>query len=91
MACFGIAFLSGFFYPVALMATTLIAIYLYKLIVYPSVIKIRKIDKVWRREFFVPLITYIRNLSTNLGYLYGFIEYNRNPVFKEQLDKYLPK
>jgi glycosyltransferase involved in cell wall biosynthesis len=81
----------GFFYPVAWMATTLIAIYLYKLIAYPSIIKIRKIDKDWRREFFVPLITYIRNLSTNLGYLYGFIEYKRNPVFKEQLDKYLPK
>jgi hypothetical protein len=64
---FWISLFIGFFYPVALIETTLIAIFLYK------------------------LITYIRNLSTNLGYLYGFISYKRNPVFKEQLDKYLPK
>lgn len=81
----------GFFYPAAWIASIIIALYLYKLITYPSIIKIRKIDSDWRREFFVPLITYIRNLSINLGYLSGFIEYKKNPLFKKQLDKYLAK
>ena len=84
-----LSFLSGFFYPVLWIGTILIGLYLYRLISYPSLVKIRKIDKDWRREILIPLITYIRNLSTNLGYLYGFWEYKKNPIFKEKLDKYL--
>jgi succinoglycan biosynthesis protein ExoA len=84
-----ISFLSGFFYPALWIGTVLIGLYLYRLISYPSLVKIRKIDKDWRREIFVPIITYIRNLSTNLGYLSGFMEYKKNPIFKEKLDKYL--
>jgi len=84
-----ISFLTGFFYPVLWIGTILIGLYLYKLISYPSLVEIRKIDKDWRREIIVPLITYIRNLSTNIGYLRGFMEYKKNPVFKEKLDKYL--
>ncbi|MDD5578644.1 MAG: glycosyltransferase [Methylobacter sp.] len=84
-----ISVISGFFYPALWIGTILIGLYLYRLISYPSLVKIRKIDKDWRREIFIPLITYIRNLSTNLGYLSGFIEYKKNPIFKEKLDKYL--
>lgn len=76
-------------YPVMSLVSALLGLYLYKLIVSPSLINIRKIDHDWRREIYVPLITYIRNISSNLGYLYGFIEYKRKPIFKENLDKYM--
>ncbi|MDO9161089.1 MAG: glycosyltransferase [Methylococcaceae bacterium] len=84
-----LSFLLGFIYPFAWIATALLTLYLYKLIALPSLIKIRAIDKDWRREAYIPLITFIRNLSSNLGYLSGFIEYKNNPIFKENLDKYI--
>jgi len=76
-------------YPVMSLVSAFLGLYLYKLIAYPSLSNIRKIDLDWRREIYVPLITYIRNISSNLGYLYGFIEYKRKPKFKENLDKYM--
>ncbi|MDD2800543.1 MAG: glycosyltransferase [Methylobacter sp.] len=84
-----LSFILGFIYPFIWLVTAFIALYLYKLIAYPSLIKIRIIDKDWRREFYVPLITFVRNISSNLGYLSGFIEYKTNPIFKNNLDKYL--
>jgi len=84
-----LSFLLGFIYPFFWLATACLILYIYKLIVAPSLIKIRKIDNDWRREVYVPLIIFIRNFSSNLGYLSGFIEYKRNPLFKENLDKYL--
>lgn len=79
----------GIIYPAIWLISLLLAFYLYKLIALPSVTNVRKIDMNWRREIYVPLITYIRNISSNLGYLYGFIEYKKKPIFKENLDKYM--
>ncbi len=84
-----LSFLLGFIYPFTWLLTVFLALYLYKLIAYPSLIKIRKIDNDWRREIYVPLITFTRNISSNLGHLFGFIEYKTNPIFKTNLDKYL--
>lgn len=84
-----LSFLLGFFYPSLWFITIFFTVFLYKLIAIPSLISVRKIDTDWRRELYVPLITYIRNTSTNLGYLCGFLEYKRNPIFKENLDNYM--
>ncbi|MCD2451807.1 glycosyltransferase [Methylicorpusculum oleiharenae] len=88
-ALFWLSILLGFIYPLIWIITFVIAIFLYQQISYPSLVKIRKLDKDWRRETFVPLITYLRNLSTNLGFLTGYLEYKKNPTFKDKLDKYL--
>jgi len=84
-----LSFLLGFIYPFIWLLTAFLILYLYKLIAYPSLIKIREIDNDWRREIYVPLITFVRNISSNLGYLSGYIEYKTNPIFKNNLDKYL--
>jgi len=84
-----LSFLLGFIYPFTWLVTAFLALYLYKQIANPSLIKIRNIDKDWRREIYVPLITFVRNISSNLGYLSGYIEYKTNPIFKNNLDKYL--
>lgn len=88
-ALFWLSVLAGLWFPPLWLATLVLGAHLYRHIAYPSLLTIRKLDKDWRREIFVPLITYIRNLSTNLGYLSGFMEYKKNPLFKEKLDKYL--
>ncbi len=88
---FILSILAGFFYPIFWLSTLLIGGYLYQQIAVPSLKKIRKIDSSWRRELYVPLITYLRNLSTTLGFLYGYFEYKKNPIFKEMLDSYLNK
>jgi len=84
-----LSFLLGFIYPITWLVTAFLALYLYKQIANPSLIRIRNIDKDWRREIYVPLITFVRNISSNLGYLSGYIEYKTNPIFKNNLDKYL--
>ncbi|MFA5984829.1 MAG: glycosyltransferase [Methylococcaceae bacterium] len=79
----------GIFYPPVWLLSLFSLIYLYKMIIYPALKKVRLLDTNWRLELYVPLIAYVRNISTNMGYLYGELEYKRNPMFKKQLDNYL--
>ncbi|QPK65319.1 glycosyltransferase [Methylomonas sp. LL1] len=88
-ACLIASIILSLFYPIFWLASIAIGFYLYQQIAKPSLTKVRKIDHGWRRELYVPLITYLRNLSTNLGFLYGYFEYKKNPVFKNKLDNYL--
>ena len=39
--------------------------------------------------WYVPLIVITRNISSNLGYLRGYLEYRFNPLFRERLARYM--
>ena len=43
----------------------------------------------WGRLLYVPLIALTRNLSTNLGFVRGWLEYRRGADYKQKLDDYL--
>lgn len=62
--------------------------YLYRIMVLPVLREARKQIPDRDREFYVPLIVFTRNLSTNLGYLLGRWDRLRNPAFQENLAAY---
>lgn len=86
---FWLSLLSGCFYPVFWLATLFAAARFYLSIFAPALAKVSQKDKRAARFFYVPLITYIRSLSTNLGYLSGYLEFKKDPSFKNQLDNYM--
>lgn len=86
-----ILLLCTFAYPIFLIPFFSFAYYLYLQIAKPSLIKVRKLDPSWKTEAFVPLITFIRNLASNLGFAYGYYEFKTNPSFKNNLENYLKR
>jgi len=86
---FWLSLLIGCFYPVFWLASVFAAARFYRSVFAPALAKVGKIDKRATRFFYVPLITYVRSISTNLGYLSGYLEFKKDPSFKNQLDNYM--
>ncbi len=80
----------GFVYPWLWLPTALVAWHLYRTIVRPNLRTVEeRAPPAADRYLYVPVIAIARNLSTNLGYLRGWLEYRRDGRFKQQLDNYL--
>lgn len=82
--------MAGWFAPWFFWSLGLIVmIYLMAILVYPNLVsvrdKVRTMDAFW----YVPLIVITRNISSNLGYLRGYLEYRFNPLFRERLARYM--
>lgn len=79
---------AGLFYPEIWLATLAIVAYMYLIMIAPVMRDVRARTRNPWREFYVPLIVLIRNMATNLGYLYGSWEQRSNPIFRERLRAY---
>lgn len=81
--------IAGFFLPWLWLATGGIWLWLYITMINPVLHETRKkTDNLWR-EIYVPLIVMTRNISVNLGYLYGNWEYRNKSMFMDKLNDYL--
>lgn len=75
----------GLKYWYFLIVALLIFLYLCKIMIIPEIKK--KTDK-RSKWIFVPIIVFTRNFSTNLGFLFGQLEYLLNPIFNVKLNTY---
>ena len=80
--------LFGIVFPWLWIATFATLAYLYVRMILPVLKKVRKKTNHLSREFYVPLIVLMRNLSTNVGYLLGRCEYRCIPTYREKLEAY---
>ena len=80
----------GLFEPWIWLASALIGWHLYRMIVKPNLDRMASAGELsWDRYLYIPLIALTRNLSTNLGFLRGWLEFKRGGNFKQKLDDYL--
>ncbi len=80
--------LTGIIFPWAWLPALGVFLYLYLQMVPPVLREMRKETDRTSREFWVPVIVFCRNISTNLGYLFGTWELKTNPLFLRELEKY---
>jgi len=74
--------------PYLWLATAATWIFLYHHMVGPSIRRVReRSDDPWR-ELYVPALVFVRNIATNLGFLYGHYEFKRDPEFRMKLAQY---
>ncbi len=78
----------GFLYPYSWILSTIVILYLYKILVFKQMPLIRSKSDDRMRELYVPVMIVARNISSNLGSIFGYYEYKRNPIFKKKLDEY---
>ena len=70
--------------------STIVFWHLYRTVVKPNLLLIKtRTDDSIDRYFYIPLIALTRNLSTNLGFVRGWLEYRNDDVFKRKLEEYL--
>lgn len=79
--------------PVLLLASAFVGWQLYRGIVAPNLrlvdSRLVRSERSPDRYVYVPLIALTRNLSTNLGFLRGWLEFRRGADFKQKLEQYL--
>jgi len=78
----------GVVFPISWLVSLAVAGYLYWIMALPVVREVRRQTTDRDREFYVPLIVFTRNLSSNLGYLFGRWDRRRDPSFRERLAAY---
>ncbi len=82
--------LAGFFEPWLWTISAVIGWHLYRTVVNPNIQLIQaKTDNSLDRYLYVPVIALTRNLSTNLGFIRGWLEHRRRREFKEKLEDYM--
>ena len=82
----------GVFFPWLWVVSALVGWHLYRTIAKPNLVRMDSAgDKSWDRYLYVPLITLTRNLSTNLGFAMGWLEFKRGGDFKQKLDEYMTR
>lgn len=87
---FALTIVAAPFVPWSLAVAGLVGWHLYRTIVAPNLRLLEaQGSSTPDRYFFVPLIAVTRNLSTNLGFLRGWLEYRRNGEYKRKLEEYL--
>jgi glycosyltransferase involved in cell wall biosynthesis len=79
---------AGVGFPVAWLISLAVAGHLYRIMSLPVLREVRRMIPDRDREFYVPIIVFTRNLSTNLGYLFGRWDCRCNPAFRENLAAY---
>lgn len=79
---------AGARFPVAWLMSLAVAGHLYRILALPVLREVRLRTPDRDREFYVPLIVFTRNLTTNLGYLFGRWDCRSNPAFREKLAAY---
>jgi glycosyltransferase involved in cell wall biosynthesis len=80
----------GIIQPWFWLVSAMIGWHLYRSVAAPNLRLIETTaDKSPDRYFYVPLIAITRNLSTNLGFLRGWLEHRHDGQFKRKLDAYL--
>lgn len=86
----GAAILIAPLFPWTLLLAAAIAGHLYLTIVRPNLETVAQVAAPAEdRFFYVPVIALARNLSTNLGFLHGWLEYRRDGSYRQRLDDYL--
>ena len=81
--------LAGLRYHLFWIVTFLVLAFIYTSMVLPELKRIRSASsRSISREFYVPFIILVRNLSTNLGYLCGGLELALLPEYSENLKAY---
>lgn len=87
---FAATLLAGVWFSPIWLVTLIVSWHLYRTIVRPNLESLQATGfEAADRLFYVPLITLVRNLATNLGFVRGWIEYKRGADFKARLDRYL--
>jgi glycosyltransferase involved in cell wall biosynthesis len=82
--------IAGVFQPWLWLLSGAVLAHLLRLTALPNMDQFKEADlRSTDRFFYVPLIVLTRNLFTNLGYLTGHIEYQRNRAFRERLADYM--
>lgn len=89
-----LAFVAGLLisphYPWALLVAVYAAWHLFRTVAQPNLRLIGSAaGPATDRFLYVPLISLVRNLSTNLGFVRGWLEYQRDSSFKQRLEDYL--
>lgn len=80
----------GFVEPWIWLASALLGWHLYRTIAKPNLARMAGAGELsWDRYLYVPTIALTRNLSTNLGFVWGWLEFKRGGNFKRKLDEYL--
>lgn len=76
--------------PWLLLASALAGWHLFRTIARPNLLLTEaRAGNAADRYIYVPMIALTRNLSTNLGFLKGWLEWRRGGEFKKRLDEYL--
>ncbi len=89
-AAFVAGVLSSPFYPWALLVAVYAAWHLFRTVAQPNLRLISpEAGPAKDSLLYVPLISLVRNLSTNLGFVRGWLEYQRDASFKQRLEDYL--
>ncbi|MCK4622645.1 MAG: glycosyltransferase [Desulfuromonadales bacterium] len=80
--------LAGFFFPWLWLVTLAVLVFLSVQMV-PGTMEAMKMKSAPKsRWLWVPLIVFVRNIATNVGYLFGRWELRQRPEFRNQLEEY---